>query len=76
MNKNNFAFGKMNFILLGCSMLIVVLGFILMSGSSSDTEHFNEEIFSTTRTKIAPIVCLVGFLSIIGAIMYKPKNKK
>lgn len=75
MKQENFAFGKMNFILLGCSMLIVVLGFILMTGGSSDTEHFNEEIFSTMRTKVAPIVCLVGFLSIIGAIMYKPKKK-
>lgn len=36
MDKRDFAFGRMNYILLAVGMLIVVLGFILMSGDSSD----------------------------------------
>ena len=35
MEKRNFAFDKVNFILMAISMLIVVLGFILMSGPGS-----------------------------------------
>ena len=33
MDKRNFAFDKVNFILLAVGMAIVIIGFILMSGS-------------------------------------------
>lgn len=75
MKNKDFAFSKINFILIGISMLIVIIGFLLMTGASSTSEAFNIEIFSTMRVKVAPVICLVGFLSIIGGIMYKPKEK-
>ena len=71
----DFAFSKINFILIGISMVIVVIGFLMMIGASSDAKTFNAEIFSDMRIKVAPIVCLVGFLSVICGIMYRPKNK-
>ena len=71
---NNFAFSKINFILIGISMVIVVIGFLLMIGASSDETNFNPEIFSDMRLKVAPVICLVGFLSVIFGIMYR-KNK-
>lgn len=74
-NKKNLALGKVNFIMLAVSMVIVVIGFVLMSGSSSDVNNYNPEIFNATRTKVAPVVCLVGFVSIIIGIMYRPKEK-
>lgn len=73
MENKDFAFGKMNFIMIGISMIIVVIGFMMMTGASSETDAFNPEIFSAMRIKVAPIVCLVGFLSIIGGIMYKKR---
>lgn len=76
MDKRDFAFGRMNYILLGIGMLVVVLGFILMGGDSSTTEAYNPDIFSARRIKVAPVVCLVGFLSMIYAVVYKPKEKK
>ena len=72
MNKD-FAFGKINFIMIGISMLIVIVGFIMMTGASSTVSHFNPEIFSAMRIKVAPVICLFGFLSIIAGIMYRPK---
>jgi hypothetical protein len=72
---NNFAFSKINFILIGISMVIAVIGFLLMIGASSDETNFNSEIFSDVRIKVAPVICLVGFLSVIFGIMYRPKNK-
>lgn len=75
MKNKDFAFSKINFILIGISMLIVIIGFLLMTGANSTSEAFNIEIFSTMRVKVAPVICLVGFLSIIGGIMYKPKEK-
>ena len=74
MNKKNFAFDKTNFILLAIGMAVVILGFILMSGSGSTEQAFNPEVFSTMRIKVAPVVCFVGFVSIIYAIIRKPKD--
>lgn len=56
-------------------MLVVILGFILMSGAGSDETVFNNDIFSVRRIKVAPVVCFVGFISIIYAIIRKPKDK-
>ncbi len=75
MDKKNLAFSKINFILLAISVAIVVLGFILMSGSGSTETQYNPEIFSAMRIKVAPVVTFIGFVSIIGAIMYQPKHK-
>lgn len=74
MDKRNFAFGKMNFILLAIGVAIVVIGFILMSGGGSTETEFNPEIFSIRRIKVAPIVCLFGFLFIVYAILHKPTD--
>jgi membrane protein len=76
MDKKNLAFDKVNFILLAAGMLIVVLGFILMSGSESTESAFNPNIFSAMRIKVAPIMCFVGFVSIIYAVIRKPKDSK
>lgn len=74
MDKKNLAFDKVNFILLAIGMAVVILGFILMSGSGSTEQAFNLEVFSTMRIKVAPVVCFVGFVSIIYAIIRKPKD--
>ena len=75
MDNKDFAFGKTNFVLIGISMVIVIIGFLLMTGASSSREAFDNEIFSAMKIKVAPVICLVGFLSIIAGIMYKPKKK-
>ena len=74
MDKRNFAFDKMNFICLAIGMLIVIIGFILMSGAGSSETVFNPEIFSVRRIKVAPAVCLFGFLFIIYAIIRRPRT--
>lgn len=76
MNKRNFAFDKKNYILLAIGMVIVIIGFILMSGPGSDETHFEEAIFSATRIKVAPAVSLLGFIFIIYAVLHKPKDSK
>jgi len=76
MDKKNLALGKTNFILLAVGMAIVLLGFILMGGSGSDETTFDPDIFSVMRIKVAPTVCFVGFVSIIYAIVRKPKDNE
>ena len=75
MDKRDFAFDKMNFILLAVGMLIVVIGFLLMTGPGSSDTVYEPDIFSVRRTKVAPIVCLIGFVSMIYAVVRKPKEK-
>ena len=75
MDKRNFAFDRINFLLLTVGMLIVIIGFVLMSGGSSTDTHFDPAIFSVRRIKVAPIICLVGFVSMIYAIIRKPKDE-
>ena len=74
MDKRNFAFDKINFILIAVGMAIVILGFILMSGGGSDELVFDADIFSVRRIKVAPVVCFIGFISIVYAIIRKPKD--
>ncbi|MBR5929368.1 MAG: DUF3098 domain-containing protein [Prevotella sp.] len=74
MDKRNFAFDRMNYILLAVGVAVVILGFILMSGSGSTVESFNPEIFSAMHIKVAPVVTFLGFVSIVYAIMHKPKK--
>jgi len=66
----------MNFILLAVGMVVVIIGFLLMSGSGSTETAYNPDIFSARRIKVAPIVCLIGFVSMIYAVVYKPKEGK
>ncbi len=74
MDKRNLAFGKTNYILLAVGMAVVIIGFILMSGGGSDETTFSADIFSVRRIKVAPVVCFLGFISIIYAIMRKPRE--
>jgi hypothetical protein len=74
MDKRNFAFDKVNFVLLAVGMAIVVVGFLLMTGAGSNDSVYEPDIFSARRIKVAPIVCLFGFVSMIYAVVRKPKN--
>lgn len=73
MDKKDFAFGRMNFILLAISMIIVIIGFVLMAGDGSTDQAFNPDVFSARRIKVAPLVCLFGFVSMIYAVVHKSK---
>lgn len=76
MNKSKFAFGKQNYILLIIGVAAIVLGFILMGGPGSTETHFEPDIFSFRRIKLAPATSFIGFIFVIYAIMHKPKNSK
>lgn len=75
MDRRNFAFDKVNFILLAVGMVIVIIGFLLMSGGSSTETTYNPDIFSVRRIKVAPVVCFIGFVSMIYAVVRRPKDQ-
>jgi membrane-bound ClpP family serine protease len=76
MDKQKFAFDKTNFILLAVGILIVILGFVLMTGPPSTETVFESDIFSVRRIKVAPMVCFFGFVFMIYAVVRTPKTNK
>ncbi len=70
------AFTKTNYILTAVGMAVIIVGLILMTGPISTEQAFEPDIFSVRRIKVAPFVTLLGFLTIVVAIMYRPKEKE
>lgn len=67
---------KTNYILIGISLLLIIVGFLLISGEPSTEEAFNPDIFSTVRTGVGPTLSFLGFVMMFFAILYKKKEKK
>ena len=76
MDKKKFAFTKTNYILTAVGMAVIIIGLLLMLGPNCTNQYFEPDIFSVRRIKVAPVVTLIGFLTVIVAIMYKPKADK
>lgn len=76
MEKQQYALGKTNFIWLGVSFLLIVIGFVLMGGRGTTESAFNPDIFSKTRIVIAPAICFIGFAMTIWAVIKKPNSSK
>ena len=73
-NDKHFTLGKINMILIAIGFAIIILGFVLMTGSST-VKEFNPDIYSFRRITVGPMISLFGFVSIVFAILYKPKIK-
>lgn len=73
--KADLPFTKKNYMLLIIGVVLIAIGFILMTGGGSENpEVFNPDIFSFRRITLAPILVLAGFVVEIFAIMIKPKE--
>ncbi len=68
MEENKFAFEKINYILMLVGVLILLIGFYIMS---IDKEQYG---FGFLGITLGPIVVMLGFITEFFAIMYKPKN--
>lgn len=75
--KETMPFGKTNFLMMGGCVLLIVIGFALMSGGGSASEtEFNPDIFSTRRLVVGPTLAFLGFLCMAFAIIWTPKKNK
>ena len=72
--KEKFALDKINYILIAVGVVIIIAGLLLMTGPSSTETHFEPDIFSTRRVVVAPLVCFMGFVFMIFAIMFRGKR--
>jgi hypothetical protein len=67
---------KRNFIMMAVAGAMIILGFLLMLGSSSTTEAYNPDIFSTRRIVIGPLFAFLGFAFMGVAIILRPNKTK
>lgn len=72
----HMAFGTKNYITIIASVVILIIGFILLSGGGSENPatEFNMEMFSTRRIVVAPLVLLLGFATAGFGVMYRFKK--
>ena len=71
----SFEFGRINYILLISGIVLLLIGFLLMTGGGSDDPAvFSEKIFDRQRLTVAPIFILLGFCVEVVAILYHPKK--
>ena len=73
--KKKFTLEKINYILMAVAVIVIIFGFALMTGASSSEAAFDPAIFNARRIKVAPVICFIGFVFMIFAIMYRPKGK-
>jgi len=77
MENSVMALSRENFkyIIVGC--VVVIVGFILMSGGGTeDPTKFNEEeLFSFRRITLAPFLVMLGYGVVLFGILKRPKKE-
>ena len=66
--KPKLPFGKANYIIMLVGIVMLILGFLIMS---SDSEPYG---FGSLGLTVGPIIVMLGFIVEFAAILYKPKS--
>lgn len=74
-NKVSYPLGKINFILMAICLLLIIIGFWLMTGSANVGDTFNKNLFESSRVTTGPIIAFLGFVLMAFAIIYRKKDK-
>lgn len=64
-------FGRRNYVILLIGSFIIIVGYLFMSGEGSTPAAYNPDIFSGLRIRVAPVICLIGYLINILGILYR-----
>ena len=73
-DKVTYPLTKINFILMAICLLLIVIGFWLMTGDANVGDKFNENIFESSRVTTGPIIAFLGFVLMAFAIIYRKKD--
>ena len=74
--KVTYPLGKINFILMGICLLLIIIGFWLMTGDANTGDTFNQNLFESSRVTTGPIIAFLGFVLMAFAIIYRKKDNK
>ena len=70
-------FSALNFWMMGGCLILILLGYLFMSGGgSTEADGFNPDIFSTRRIIVGPLLSFLGFLLMALAIICPPDKWK
>ena len=72
--KVNYPLGKINFIMMGICLVLIIIGFWLMTGSANVGDKFNKDLFETSRVTTGPIIAFLGFVLMAFAIIFRKKD--
>ena len=73
--KVEFLFKKENYLIIITGVVVLIIGYLLMSGGSQKPNEFKyDEIYSFRRITLAPIVVMIGYVSVMVGILKKPKE--
>ena len=73
--KQEFLFGKRNYIIMLVGLFVIAIGFIFMSGGGSENPAvFNKEIYNWQRIRLAPTLIIIGLGIEIYAILSNPRK--
>ena len=76
-NKEQMPFTMKNYITILVGVVLLLVGFVLMSGGGEHTTtEFDYSIFSFRRITLAPIVVIAGFVVVGFGIMKRFKSKE
>jgi hypothetical protein len=56
-------------IILLIACMLIIIGYLLMSGDGTTEQAFNPDVFSTCRIVVAPMLCLAGYLLVVVGIL-------
>jgi len=71
-----FNFGKRNYQLMILGVVLIMCGYILMSGGKSeDPAVFSDAIFNFRRLTLSTIFLVSGFIVEVFAILHKAKDE-
>lgn len=56
-------------IILLIACMLIIIGYLLMSGDGTTEQAFNPDVFSTRRIVVAPMFCLAGYLLVVVGIL-------
>ena len=57
-------------------LLLIIIGFWLMTGDANVGDKFNENLFESSRVTTGPIIAFLGFVLMAFAILYRKKDNK
>lgn len=68
---------KTNFVMMAVAALMIIVGFVLISGGApADGHTFNPEVFSVRRIVVGPTITFLGFVAMGVGIMWPVKKNK
>lgn len=60
---------RKNYLILLAGFVLIITGYLLMSGKGSTLVAYNPDIFNKLRIHVAPLLCLIGYtLHIVGIL--------